>query len=583
MPSLADILSLGTRIVAGAWPFSEGEAWRKLKVHIMGTATTDMLARAIALGCAQENVHPQISQSLYGAFVQDVLNPSSDLYQLNPDIVVIVSDWRSLITDIPADATSNEVCEVIDQKVAEILSFWQRITEKCGAKIIHHFPPPPPFRLTGIAERYLPASYTNQLELIIKSLWAKETYGVQIIDFGQFALEHGNMSTFAPRIWYSAKLPIETSALPAYVPLFRAALRGILNISKKALVLDLDNTLWGGVIGDDGVEGIKLGQGDPVSEAYFAFQSYVKLLAARGIILAVCSKNNPEIAKTGFDKNEAALKVSDFAAFECSWQDKAGALRKIAKQLNISLDAMVFVDDNPAECALVRQELPEVGVVHLDGDPADFIAKIEKGYWFQFQKYSQDDFVRSKAYSSRAAALAEQELASDLPSYLRSLKMTGTATRPQESQIERVVQLGQKTNQFNVLTNRFDEHTVQKYLENKENIILACSLKDKFGDHGLVSVIFGERRHDTLDIIEWTMSCRVFSRSFEQFIMNTFISLAKKSGIKRIVGRFILTQKNGVVENLYGNLGFTKIDDTKWSLDLDNTPKILETFITHSA
>lgn len=266
------------------------------------------------------------------------------------------------------------------------------------------------------------------------------------------------------------------------------------------------------MIGDDGMDGIKIGSGDAVSEAYAAFQSYVKLLADRGIILAVCSKNNPDIAKTGFDKPGSILKVDDFAAFEASWDDKASGLRKIAKKLNIGLDALVFVDDNPAECTLVRQELPQVGTVHLDGDPADFIAQVEQGYWFQFQKYSRDDFARAQAYAMRAAALAEQDDASDLPSYLRSLEMMGQAASPSEGQIERVVQLGQKTNQFNLLTQRFDEQTVRDFMADDGNVVLACSLKDRFGDHGLVSVLIAQKQNDDLDIAEWTMSCRVFSR-----------------------------------------------------------------------
>ncbi|BCK75087.1 phosphatase IIIC [Acetobacter aceti NRIC 0242] len=580
IPGLGDILSTGTRIVAGAWPFGEADSFRELKVHIMGTTTTDMLARAIAIGCVQENIRPHITQSLYGSFMQDVLNPASEFYSIKPDIAVIVSDWRSLVADIPASTSEEDVSAIIDKKANEILSMWRRISQNCGAKIIHHFPPPPQFRLTGVAEQYLPASYTNQLQLLLRRLWSAETFGVQIIDFGQFALEYGNAAAFAPRSWYSAKLPIENSALPAYVPLFRSALRGALNTAKKALVLDLDNTLWGGVIGDDGVDGIKIGSGDAVSEAYAAFQSYVKLLADRGIILAVCSKNNPDIAKTGFDKSGSILKVGDFAAFEASWGDKASGLRKIAKQLNIGLDALVFVDDNPAECTLVQQELPQIGTVHLDGDPADFIAQVEQGYWFQFQKYSRDDFARTQAYAMRAAALAEQDDASDLPSYLRSLEMLGQAVRPSEGQIERVVQLGQKTNQFNLLTQRFDEQTVRGFMADDGNVVLACSLKDKFGDHGLVSVLIAQKQNDDLDIVEWTMSCRVFSRTFEQFIMNELIRIAQERNIRRIVGRFKATAKNSVVADLYERLGFVREGDDVWVLNLADVTAPLETYVT---
>lgn len=581
VPSLAEILSLGGQIVAGAWPLPETDKLRDIKVHIMGTATTDMLARAVALACAQENLRPQISQSLYGAFMQDVLNPASEFYSIKPNIVIIVSDWQSLVTkDIPPSATEVEVAAIVDAKVGSILSIWKKISEQTGAKIIHHFPPTPAGRLTGLAEHYLPSSYAYQLRELVRKLWSSETYGVQIIDLDRFAFERGVYHAFAPRIWYSAKLPIENSALPAYVPLLRSALRGATNTVKKALVLDLDNSLWGGVIGDDGVDGIKVGSGDAISEAYQAFQTYVKHLASRGIILAVCSKNDPDIAKLGFTREGSVLKIGDFAAFECSWNDKATGLRKIAKQINIGLDSLVFADDNPVECGLVRQELPEVAVVHLDTDPADFIAQVEAGYWFQFQKYSCDDFARTEAYTARAAALSEQDNATDLPSYLRGLEMIGTAARPTEGQIERVMQLGQKTNQFNLLTQRYDEQSIHEYMDNQQNIVLACSLKDKFGDHGLVSVLFGEAKNEVLNISEWTMSCRVFSRTLEQFIMNAVVAASRANGQKKIVGRYAPTGKNAVVANLYSELGFTKREDNTWELDISAQTEPLETFVT---
>lgn len=579
IPSLIDILSIGTNIVNGNSANLDKNQFDELKVHIMGSTTTDMLARAIAVGCLQEKILPHITQSLYGSYIQDVLNPSSDLYTIRPNIVVISSDLDSLVTDIPANTSQADIDLIIDKKVNQILSIWNSITKDCGAKIIHHFPPPPSYRLTGIAEYYLPASYQNQLQQLIKRLWESEKIGVQIIDFGQFALENGLLKNFAPRSWYSAKLPIENSALPNYIPLFRAALRGVTNTVKKVLVLDLDNTLWGGIIGDDGVEGIKIGNGDAVSEAFAAFQKYVKLLANRGVILAVCSKNNPEIAKIGFDKPGSILKVTDFAVFEASWNDKASGLRKIAKQLNVGLDSFVFVDDNPVECSLIKQELPEVAVINVIDDPADFIYQVEQGYWFQFQKYSNDDFARTEAYSSRAAALLEQEEASDLSSYLKSLNMSASACRPTEEQIERFVQLGQKTNQFNLLTQRFDEETVRNFLKNDNNIIIAASLKDKFGDHGLVSTLIAESNGETLSIIEWTMSCRVFSRTFEEYIMNIVINEANAKNIKKIVGKYSPTKKNAVVSDLYDRLGFIKIDEEIWEINLNKIPSKLETFI----
>jgi len=329
--------------------------------------------------------------------------------------------------------------------------------------------------------------------------------------------------------------------LPDYVARFRAALRQATGRGKKVLVLDLDNSLWGGVIGDDGVDGLALGPGSPRGEAFEAFQAYAKALAARGVILAVCSKNDRAIAETGFSHAASRLALADFAAFECGWTDKVFGLRRIAQTLNLGLDAMVFADDNPAECALVRAELPEVAVVELGADPAEFVARLEEGYWFAAQGFSAEDFTRNQAYQARAQAAQAREEAVDLDGFLRGLDMQGRVFRADAAAIPRIAQLEGKTNQFNLTARRYDEAAIAAFAA----------------------------REDALVIDSWLMSCRVFSRTLEHFMLRALCREAQLRGLTWLRGEYIPTPKNAVVADLFPRLGFTLAADGRfWACDV---------------
>jgi FkbH-like protein len=287
------------------------------------------------------------------------------------------------------------------------------------------------------------------------------------------------------------------------------------------------------------------------------WQTYVKALGERGVVLAVCSKNSPEIAATGFANPHSVLRRADFAAFECSWNDKVGGLRRIARDLNLGIDSFVFADDNPAECALVRQELAEVAVVHLGDDPGEFIEKLDAGHWFDLPHYTSEDLGRASAYNARAAALAEQSQATDLGGFLGGLEMKGRLYRPEEADIPRVAQLEQKTNQFNLTTRRYAEAAIRDFLTRNDAIVLAFRLADRLGDHGLVSTLIALQENETLRIDSWLMSCRVFSRSAEQFILRGLIDLARQRGVTRLAGKYLPTPKNDVVADLYERMGFS--------------------------
>lgn len=562
-PTAVEIFTHGTRLLKSAGPSD-------LRIVVAGSSTIDMVARAVAVATALEGRTSEIIISPFGAWQQEALDPMSSLRRGGADILVLVNDWRDLVTPMRLDATLDEVRTAVAAKVKSFRVVWDALVTT-GVRVIQHLPAEPLARYAGIAERRLPASPLSQMRLAIDALLDA---GPEIIFLDMAGL------VVDPRAWYGAKLTFGQQALPEYVARMRGALRTATSRAKKVLALDLDNTLWGGVIGDDGVSGIKLGPETPTGSAFTAFQAYVKALAARGIILAVCSKNEPEIAETGLSHPHSLLQRSDFAAFECSWSDKAGGLRRIAQALNVGIDSIVFADDNPVECALVREMLPEVAVVELGGDPAVFIEKLDAGCWFDSQGLSREDFARGALYQARAEASAAQASSGDLGSFLASLDMKGVARPAQADELARVAQLEGKTNQFNLTTRRYDQAQVAAFAERDDAVVLVGYLADKFGDHGLVSTVIGVKDGDALSIESWLMSCRVFSRTFEHYVMREILVTAGRLGARRVVGRYERTSKNDVVADLYERLGFKRIGEDVWERAVDRDATDLETCIT---
>ncbi len=534
-----DVFVHGTRLLAA----QAGT----LRIAVAGNGTTDLIARAAAVAAAQEGFEPVLAQAPFGGWRQAALDAGSALHGFAPDVVVLATDWREAVTDLPVSAARDVVDDAVAARVAGFRAVWDRLLAAPGRRIVQHLPAAPAEILAGVAEWRLAGSPKRQVAAFRAALLEA---GPEIL----FLETEGLVADAAA--WFGAKLPFAQAALPDYVARFRAALRQATGRVKKALVLDLDNTLWGGVIGDDGVEGIELGVGTARGEAFAALQGYAKALAARGVILAVCSKNGAEIAASGFSHPGAVLRREDFAAFECGWGDKAAALRRIAAGLNIGLDALVFADDNQAECALVRAELPEVAVVELGDDPAAFIARLEAGYWFAAQGLSAEDFARGQAYQARAQAVAAQGEAADLDGFLRGLEMRGAVFSAEGVALARVAQLEQKTNQFNMTTRRYDEAALRGFAAREDALVLAATLADRFGDHGLVASMIAVFEGDALVIESWLMSCRVFSRTLEQFFLRWVIEAAAARGAVRLRGLYVPTAKNDVVAGLYARLGF---------------------------
>jgi len=550
--TLTDIMQAGERIAAGA---SEAPDLPTQRIAVLGAVTLDYLRRAISCAVVQEGVFPLLYQAPFGSYVQESLDPGSALHRFAPEIAVIAPDWRGLIAPLQIGTTEAAVDAALAANVALFSSVWGALAAK-GARILQHVLVPPSERYCGVAERLAPAAPDNQVRRLNELLLDAGRGRVHWIDLERLAGEIGTRRWSAPRFWHAARLDFDPRWLPDYMQVFRGAWRAATARTRKALVLDLDNTLWGGVIGDDGVDGIALGPGSAAGEAFASWQRTVKGLAARGVVLAVCSKNAPETAAAGFTHPAAALRREDFAAFECAWTDKARGLRRIARQLNLGLDSLVFADDNPAECALVARELPEVAVVPLGADPARFAEILDAGHWFDLPHYTPEDFGRTAAYAARHEASAALDQATDSASYLAGLAMTGRVYRPTAAELPRMAQLEQKTNQFNLTTRRYTEAALRDLLARPDAIVLALRLADRFGDHGLVSTLIAIQEGDALRIDSWLMSCRVFSRSAEPLMLRALIEMARARGVVRLVGEHRPTPRNAVVAELYPRLGF---------------------------
>ncbi len=394
--------------------------------------------------------------------------------------------------------------------------------------------------------------------------------GVDILAVDDQASRDGIRRWHDSALWHRSKQEVTPTAGPLYGDLVGRWVAAIQGRSFKCLVLDLDNTLWGGVIGDDGLEGIQIGQGSPLGEAYVAFQDYARELSRRGVILAVCSKNDEANAIEPFEKHpDMVLKFGDIASFVANWSNKADNIRSIARELNIGLDSLVFIDDNPFERDLVRQELPMVAVPELSDDPTGYPVALAAAGYFEGLSVTTDDRERTVQYQGNKARDSLRTSVTDLPSYLRRLEMRLVWRHFDRIGLQRIVQLINKSNQFNLTTRRYTEEDVIAVMSDPDAFGLQLRLLDRFGDNGIIAIVIGLLRADTsrsanaqakdLYIDTWLMSCRVLGRQVEPATLNLIALEAAKLGARRVVGEYVPSKKNGMVRDHYARLGFTVI------------------------
>lgn len=542
------------------------------RLGIVSNATMDLMIPAMVTAALRNGIDLEVIAADFGQVAQEAFDPASKLNQSNLDAVLLALDYRaySFFVNEPGDSGKNDPSlESFDYLQQIRQSFALNGNTICIVQTLAY----PPYDLSGNLDAQLDGLLRKSLNAFNSVLAENVTKSVDVLfDVAALANAVGTHQWFDERQWYMSRVPMANRYIPLYADYLAKLLAAIRGKSKKCLVLDLDNTLWGGVIGDDGLEGIQIGQGHPVGESFLAIQQWAKSLKALGVILAVCSKNDKAVALEVFQKHPGMLlQASDFAVFMANWEDKASNIRRIAEVLNIGMDAMVFVDDNPAEREIIRIMIPEISVPELPKDPSQFLRVLSAARYFEKIDFTADDAQRNAQYADNARRQAVLQRAPSLTDYLISLEMKIHFAAFNETGRKRIVQLINKTNQFNLTTRRYTEADVLGFEKSDRYLTLQIHLQDKFGDNGMISVVICKNAGDCWEIDTWLMSCRVIKRRVEDAVCDELVAIARSNGIKKIRGYYRPTEKNKLVKNHYQQLGFAMVssDDSEdiWELE----------------
>lgn len=544
---------------------------KPIRVALVGSSTLDQLAVALKVWLNLNGFIPELFVADFNTMEQSILDPESQLYVFKPDLIWIVSNYRDFVPSTLGPASEEALVEAVNESVGRFTSLWEAVRQNSSAYIFQNNADIPAHRVFGNYEGNVGWSGVGFLRAVNQQLAECMEGAGTVVDIDYISSLVGKRNWSDERFWFHSKhaCSLDASCLLAYKT--SRLIAGLKGQSKKCLVLDLDNTLWGGVIGDDGLEGIKLGNG-PEGEAYVAFQEYVLSLKKRGIVLAVCSKNEEENGMLPFKKHpDMRLKLDDIAVFVANWENKADNIRSIAASLDLGLDSFVFVDDNPAERKLVKDLLPMVEVPELPADPTGYIEALDQLALFETVSFSAEDSKRAAMYRDNAKRNEQKKSFTDLSSFLKSLSMESRIGSFDDFTLPRISQLINKSNQFHLTTTRYTEAEIREKRAAADYVCLDFTLSDRFGDNGLISVVILQLQSDDALIDTWVMSCRVLSRQMENFVYNVMRDIAAKHGCKRLVGIYKPTKKNKVVSDLYEKLGFSLVEnkgeDTVWAVD----------------
>ena len=544
--------------------------FRKHRLAIMGDCATQHLRTAIeGYGCYC-GYDLDVYEADYDQIASQVFDQGSDYYAHEPKTTLIFMCTEALFRRFCAWEPERRK-EFSGSILGEIRSYWTSIRSRSQSRILQTLFLEINDRVFGNYGLGVEDSFIYQIRMINTGLMemTRSVENAFLLDMTDIALGLGLDRFRSTKMYHYAKMPVSIDALPYVAKNVVDMISAADGRIKKCVILDLDNTLWGGVVGDDGLEGIQIGDLG-AGPAFSAFQRYLRELKNRGILLAICSKNNEDIAKSAFtDHPDMVLRLEDISMFVANWNDKASNIRHIQKTLNIGMDSMVFIDDNPFERGLVAQQIPEITVPDMPEDPSDYVDYLASLNLFETASYSEEDRGRTKQYQAEASRVEAQGAFESYDSYLEDLDMTAEMSGFDDFNCPRIAQLTQRTNQFNFRTVRLTEDEVAAISRDDSYRTFYVKLKDRFGDYGLISVIILKRVDvDTMFVDNWVMSCRVLKRGVEEFIMNAIVDTAKGMGCKRIVGEYIETPKNRMVSGLYEQFGFIKTGEGRFELDV---------------
>ena len=546
------------------------------KIAILGGSTTHDIKEILELFLLNYGIKPTFYESEYGQFYQDAIFGNDILDTFSPDIIYIHTSNRNILRFPEMAQSYDEVEEVLQQEYDRYETVWNKLEEKFKCPIIQNNFEFLNYRLLGNSDAYDFHGRTNFITRLNSKFYeyAQKSEKVYINDINYLSADYGLHLWADPSYWHRYKYALCFDAIPILAYNVANIIKAILGKNKKALAIDLDNTLWGGVVGDDGVENLVIGNETQKGQAYTEFQQYLKSLKNNGIILNIISKNERQNALDGLAHPQMLLSKDDFLVIKANWEPKSINLKEMATELSLGIDSFVFLDDNPAERDIVCNQLDGVGVPDLSR-VENYVYEIDRAGYFETIRISKDDLNKTQMYKENYERKSYQSTFASYDEYLSSLEMKAEIEAFQAVHLSRIAQLTNKSNQFNTTTLRCTKEELEEISTNKNYITLYGRLWDKFGDNGIVSVTVGKIENGCLNLILWLMSCRVLKRDMEYAMLDEVVKLCKQHSIHTVRGYYYPTQKNGMVKSLYETFGFQKISEdsegnTVWEMQIND-------------
>lgn len=558
------------------------EGLREFRIAVLGGSTTDEVVNFWELLLLKDGFRPVFHQSEYGRYYEDAVHDAAALIAFKPDIVYVHTSYMNVQHAPPLNCTEADLPGYVERETARYAEIWDALEANLGCQVIQNNFETPPQAVLGNMDASSAGGLGRFLGQMNLAFAAEASRRPKLLlqDVHGIAAGLGTARWFNWDRFYSYKILLTSEANLALARSLNSLVRAMYGKSKKVLVLDLDNTVWGGVIGDDGVEKIQIGRETPVAEAYTAFQEYCLALRNRGILLAVCSKNTESVAKTGFEHPSSILRLEHISCFKANWEPKHENILAIAAELNLGVDSFVFVDDNPAEREIVRAQVPGVAVPEVGNQVSHYAEIIEQGRYFEPASIGKEDLERAALYAQNTQRSAQQNKFANYGEYLDSLEMTAEIDAFKPVYLDRIAQLTNKTNQFNLTTKRYSLGDMEGLAKDAAYVGLYGRLVDRFGDNGLISIVLGRREATTLHMDLWLMSCRVLKRDMEVAMLDELVRHAQAKGVETVVGYYLPTAKNAMVAEFYAGLGFASHETeglpegaTAWKLDLNGYTK----------
>ena len=543
------------------------------RIAVLGGSTTSEIVEQMELFLLHYGIQPEFYQSEYGLYWEDAMFGNERLDAFQPDIVFIHTSWRNITRWPDMKSSKASVNEMLMEQYGRFEMMWEKITERFHCPVIQNNFDRPNWRLLGNQDISDYRGRSRFLFSMNQRLYEYAEHHEQfyINDIDYLAACYGLDQWADPLYWHMYKYALCLDAIPYLSKSVADIIKSIYGKNKKAIAIDLDNTLWGGVIGDDGADGIRIGPEIPAGQVYAEFQKYLKELKELGILLTVNSKNDEKNALAGLSHPDGVLRPDDFVCIKANWENKDKNLMDIADELNLGIDSFVFIDDSPAEREMVAASMPSVAVPVMD-KAENYIRILDKSGFFEMTSLSGDDISRTEMYMANKERLKLERTLCNYNEYLKNLEMEAWILPFDSMHMQRIAQLTNKSNQFNLTTLRCSEADIRKMSASSDYLCLYGKLKDKFGDNGVVSIVVGRQTNEELHIELWLMSCRVLQRGMEDAMMDALAESAGARSVKKIIGYYYPTPKNSMVREFYGHMGFQKIKqdeegNTVWELE----------------